>query len=94
MTLYVRQRHFERDVGTYYWSELTHAWGCLSSANVYTQTEVKSMMLDPENDQPDHATYFRENTQTRHYVPGEGEWAPLPDWLKLKSVEEYIEDLA
>jgi hypothetical protein len=92
MTLYVRQRHFDRDVGTYYWNESNHSWGCLATANVYTKTEVASMTLHPENEQPDHATYFRESTKSDQYVPGEGEWAPLPDWLKIKTVDEYLAD--
>lgn len=86
--LYLRSRVFPGDNYNLYWSEGQHAWGSLASASVYTQDEVKSFKHRPELPN-NHATYMSRHGHER-YVPGEGEWEPLPDILKLKTVEEWL----
>jgi phage terminase large subunit GpA-like protein len=90
--LFVRSHRFRDDSFQCYWSQSSHAWGCLSSATVYTLDEVKS--FERTAGQENHATVMCRLRKTRWFVPTEGEFEELPDTLKLKTVEEWLEDIA
>jgi hypothetical protein len=90
--LFVRTHRFGDDRYPLFWCQTTHAWVGLSSATVYTQTEVKS--FEKTADHEDHATVMCRNRKMRWYVPVQGEFEELPDTVKLKPVDEWLADIA
>lgn len=81
----------DRDV--LYWSSGNFAWGCLSSASVYSEDEQKSFKRIPTEAEPDRAEYVNRHTNKPEFIPGDGDWVALPDMIRLMTVDEWVNTL-
>lgn len=88
--LYVRATIFDGDRGHLFWSNGNFAWGALSSAAVFTEDEVKSYVK--KDTSSGDGFVLHHITGIIMFVP-KGEWWSLPDTVKHKTRDEWLEDI-
>ena len=92
--LYVRSTTMRYSDGsedhyTSFWSGREHQWCNLSAATVFTEAEVKSYRVIEREGRKSGFVSLERNGQD-YYVPVEGEFTPLPETLRLASMEEMF----